>query len=130
MSCDWESDSDFEEFENGFIMGDDDALSLIPDEVLSGTVNAHDKLTKRTDQNAFKSDSNNISKDNQLKGCSNENRSCEISFGCSESKNITPITHGLSEVELFNSFEDESFGDESILCKPEVLSWIDEVESK
>lgn len=138
MSCDWESDSDFEDFENGFIMGDDD-FSLIPDEVLSGTVNNKNKLTvvneqkeliNRPNHRAQKSDTDHILKDNQLKSCSSENKSCEISFGCSETKNTIPGTDNLSEMELFNNFEDESFGDESILCKPEVLSWIDEVESK
>lgn len=129
MSCDWESDSDFEDFENGFII-DDDTLSLIPDEVLSGTVKKQDKLTERTSESTSQSNSDSATKDNALKCCSSENRSAEISFGYLDSDNVTPAADALSEIELFNNFEDESFGDESILCKPEVLSWIDEVESK
>lgn len=126
MSCDWESDSDFEDFEKGFIMGDD-ALSLIPDDVLSGT-SEHGERTNQSDtKNSF---SDSTVNNNVLKSSNTENRSCEISFGCSESNNLTSEVNGISEIELFNNFEDESFGDESILCKPEVLSWIDEVESK
>ncbi|KAG8189455.1 hypothetical protein JTE90_012525 [Oedothorax gibbosus] len=34
----------------------------------------------------------------------------------------------LFDNELYNSFEDESFADESLLCQPDVLSKIDEVE--
>lgn len=130
MSCDWESDSDFEDFENGFILDDDDALSLIPDEVLSGTVKEQDKLTEKTSESTLQSNSDSAVKDNKSKSCSSENRSGEISFACLDSDNVTPAADALSEIELFNNFEDESFGDESILCKPEVLSWIDEVESK
>lgn len=129
MSCDWESDSDFEDFENAFIV-DDDALSLIPDEVLSGTVKKQDRLTEETSESTLQSNSDGATKNNKLKSCSSENRSGEISFGCLDSDNVTPAADVLSEIELFNNFEDESFGDESILCKPEVLSWIDEVESK
>ncbi|GIY84209.1 uncharacterized protein CEXT_694201 [Caerostris extrusa] len=88
-NVDW--DSEMEEWDNGFLIGEDE-LSEIPEDVLSGTV-LSDKV--------------------QIVTASKEN-------AVMKEKNAA----------LYNSFEDESFEDESLLCQPDVLSKIDEVESK
>lgn len=135
MSCDWDSDSDNGDLENGFIMGDED-LSLIPDEVLCGGDSKCDKkIEAKEHQSTVSLTCDEETKDKFQtstygKHQGSTNRSLEITFGCSESTGVTCEMANISEVELFNNFEDDCFDDELILNKPEVLSWIDEVESE
>lgn len=132
MSCDWDSDLDNGDLENGFIMGDED-FSLIPDDVLCGLDDSQNKNQERKTAPDQKCDSENSSDKMQSTRDSKKQsdpNSPEITFGCVQTDSANCQTENLSEVELFNNFEDDEFENELILSKPEVLSWIDEVESK
>ncbi|GFY54245.1 uncharacterized protein TNIN_280171 [Trichonephila inaurata madagascariensis] len=134
-NVDW--DSDLDEWDNGFLI-EEEAFSLIPEEVLTGSV-----LFNNTNV----SDSSN----SEEKTVNSAGENCELNVVNHSTviKNIVKqpqtkkrekfsvnefeVTVGTEAVqvnnELYNSFEDESFEDESILCQPDVLSRIDEVES-
>ncbi|GFT32735.1 uncharacterized protein NPIL_111041 [Nephila pilipes] len=135
-SVNW--DSDLEEWDNGFLI-EDEAFSLIPEEVLTGTMlsdnadisDSSSNETKTVKQDA--SGKNDLNVQNHSTVGINTVKQPQTKECKSHSLNEVEVTVGLKVVEidreLYNSFEDESFEDESILCQPDVLSRIDEVEN-
>lgn len=153
-NVDWDS-VDYDEWDNGFI--EDDALSSIPDDVLNGNEVGGAKPAPTPPsaviQGAFSEDTVIYSvgtaigkaEDTALYGASTAVlRASEAStvregtfsgetviYSARESTGSDICkSKELFDNELYNSFEDESFEDESLLCQPDVLSRIDEVESK
>ncbi|XP_042902310.1 uncharacterized protein [Parasteatoda tepidariorum] len=121
-NIDWDGDN---EWDNGFLLEDDD-LSLVPDNVLSGETN-----TKEVEFN-HNINGNGHSVVNTKVAASDEIRNIRVV------KTKTERNSFLEEIEfaancpnneLYNSFEDNNFEEESLLCQPEVLSRLDEVES-
>lgn len=140
IDFDWDSASDYDDWDNGFIE-EDVAFSLIPDEVLCGANLGNSQTIDNTVKNTImKSDETqrveevvqSVKISSDLKFSQERDYSSkEISFGCSEFDKGSIPAADASDTELFNNFDDDSFGDDdAILCKPEVLSWMDEVESK
>ncbi|KFM77759.1 hypothetical protein X975_01410, partial [Stegodyphus mimosarum] len=137
ISTEWDSGSDEDDWDNGFFE-DDVALSLIPDEVLSGTLpgqkgeGAENEILNalnKSEQNAFSEHKCKAIALKELESFFEEDteKASENNFNGISSVLVSETEEACSG-EIFSNF-DVSFGDESILCKPEVLSWIDEVEN-
>ncbi|XP_035230078.1 uncharacterized protein LOC118202027 [Stegodyphus dumicola] len=132
----WDSGSD-DDWDNGYLEADV-ALSLIPDEVLSGTLpgqkgegteNEILNATNKSDQNEFSERNCKAIALKELESFFEEDteKVSENNLNSISSALVSEAEEACSG-EIFSNF-DVSFGDESILCKPEVLSWIDEVEN-
>lgn len=136
-NVDW--DSDMDEWDNGFLI-EEEAFSLIPENVLTGNMlldntnmsNSSNSEEKIVQLNSVEKNSE-LTDVNHSTVCKNTIKQPETKECKSYSVNEFEVTVGKKAVEinreLYNSFEDESFEDESILCQPDVLSRIDEVES-
>ncbi|GFR04320.1 uncharacterized protein TNCT_667061 [Trichonephila clavata] len=134
-NVDW--DSDLDEWDNGFLI-EEEAFSLIPEEVLTGNVLFNDTSISNS-SNSDENTVNSVGKNSELNVVNHSTVSKNIveqpqtKEPESLAVNEFEVTVGTKAVqinsELYNSFEDESFEDESILCQPDVLSRIDEVEN-
>ncbi|CAL1264744.1 unnamed protein product [Larinioides sclopetarius] len=118
-SVDW--DSDMEEWDNGFLIGEDD-LSQIPEDILSGNTESAGNTKTAISQNKASKIAPSAMCTNTSKSVTEENKSHSLD-------EVEVIVPQGNNAELYNSFEDESFEDESLLCQPDVLSRIDEVEN-
>ncbi|GBN06186.1 hypothetical protein AVEN_206119-1 [Araneus ventricosus] len=117
-NVDWESD--MEEWDNGFLIGEDD-LSQIPEDILSGNTESFNTKTTISKNETSKIAPSTVYT-NTSKSVTEESRSHSLD-------EVEVVVLQGDNAELYNSFEDASFEDESLLCQPDVLSRIDEVES-
>ncbi|XP_054713199.1 uncharacterized protein LOC129222692 [Uloborus diversus] len=137
LNCEWDTDSE-DNWDNGFILEDDD-LSQIPEEVLSGNIgknNVADSMNRQKESCAEPCDVrlNDVQFDDELfkeelEEMVNKNKTCTTSSKDAPVISLSESTENNSG-DIFNNFDDVNFDDESILSKPEVLSWIDEVENQ
>ncbi|KAF8789118.1 hypothetical protein HNY73_007088 [Argiope bruennichi] len=117
-NVDW--DSDMEEWDNGFLIGEDE-LSQIPDDILSGNAESSNRNTAASKNEASKIVSSVL--------CTNTSKSSTEESKSHSLDEVEVVVMQNNNTELYNSFEDESFEDESLLCQPDILSRIDEVEN-